>query len=547
MLARVPLNRCHFLIGAFLIAISTALFILPDRAMGTSHYVAASGSDSNDGTSKTTPWMHAPGMPSCTGSCQSYTPVAGDQIIFRGGDTWHFGNSGAAPFVGAGAWSWNWSGSNGSPIYIGVDQTWYSGSSWVRPVFNGDNPLSTSAVSSCTYLVSGGNQWIVIGASYVTLDNFEFVGMCWDTSEGAFGNNVMLKVNGTSTPDNVTAENLYFHGWTHTTAAPQGGNNAGSAFQGSNQQPGIIWQFNVIDGSDSDRFSLNGMESDAYIVQYSVFRYFQGNYTVDTCHKIHDNLFEHIDNVTDGSNHSDVMQCAGEVSNGNSDPNLFYNNVFRFIPDSGQPLSMILGNYVPAGQADYDFNNVFHDIGASSNYIVINDPACATCGGPLTLYNNTAVIGSSSCIVCQGKSTTITSMNNHWIVNPATEASVFSPTSGVTETTSIYETPSTASSAGYASSNDYAPTGASSPTVGTGTNNSSFCNGLSDSVATNSCLSGTTNGCTYVTSSHSVSCPGITLVARPSSGAWDVGAYEWSSQVSGNRPPAPTSLAVTVQ
>ncbi len=544
------MNRVHLIIGVLVFAISIPLLILPGRAMGGTHYVAANGSDSNDGTSKTTPWLHAPGMPSCTGSCKSYTPVAGDQIIFRGGDTWHFANSGAAPFVGAGAWSWNWSGSKGSPIYIGVDQTWYSGSSWVRPVFNGDNPLSTSVVSSCPYLVSGGNQWIVIGASYVTLDNFEFVGMCWDTSEGAFGNNVMLKVNGTSTPDNVTAENLYFHGWTHTAAAPQGGNNAGSAFQGYNQQPGIIWQFNVIDGSDSDHFSLNGMESEAYIVQYSVFRYFQGNYTVDTCHKIHDNLFEHIDNVTDGSNHSDVMQCAGEAGS-LTDPNLFYNNIFRYNPDTGESLSMILGNYVPAGLTDYDFNNIFHDNqnGTQANYLVLNDTNCSsTCTGSVAYYNNTMADGGIGAGVVQGCGYSI---NNHWISNPATITNVWGAgNKGLcngSETNPVYMTDAQAVAQGYTSANDYAPTSASNSTAGAGTNNASFCNGLSDSVAKSSCLSGTTMGCQYVIANHTVSCPGITLVARPSSGAWDVGAYQWSSQASGNQAADPTNLLVIVQ
>lgn len=532
------MQRAYFLVVTFLVAICA--LVLPGLAMGSTHYVAANGSDSNNGTSENTPWLHAPGMPSCAATCESYTPVAGDQIIFRGGDTWHFGNPSATPYTG-GTWSWTWSGTSGSVIYVGVDQTWFSGSSWTRPIMTNDNPTSTIAVSSCSYQLPGGNQMVAVNGAYQTFDDFEFTGFCWDGSQLIYGNNVMYSVVGSQTPDNITIENHYFHGWTHTASGTESG---GGVFQGYNQEPGIIWQYNVIDGSDSDPFSLFTLEGDGYIVQYNVFRYNQGGLSIDTCYKLHDNLFEHLSNVTDGSNHSDVWQCAGEISNGNSDPNLFYNNVFRYIPDSGQPLSMILGNYVPAGQTDYDFNNVFHDISASSNYIVINDPACAFCGGPLTLYNNTAVQGASTCIVCQGKPTTITSVNNQWIANPATEAFVFSTTNGVTETTPLYETPSAASSAGYTSSNDYAPTGASSPTVGAGTNNSSFCNGLSDSVARNSCLSGTTMGCQYIISNHTVTCPAITPVARPTSGAWDVGAYEWNTQVSNNQPAPPTNLLV---
>jgi hypothetical protein len=68
-------------------------------------YIAASGSDSNNGTSKSTPWLHAPGMPTCSNNCNSHSPSPGDQIIFRGGDTWHpgsvdsTGHSGQGTFV----------------------------------------------------------------------------------------------------------------------------------------------------------------------------------------------------------------------------------------------------------------------------------------------------------------------------------------------------------------------------------------------------------------------------------------------------------------
>src|SRR5208282_1157790 len=110
------------------------------------YYVAANGSDSNNGTSESTPWLHAPGMANCSGNCAAVTPGPGAGFVFRGGDTWHFGSS-AAPATG-GTWTWQWSGSSGSPIYIGVDPAWYAGGSWARPVLTGDNPVCNS--SSCS-------------------------------------------------------------------------------------------------------------------------------------------------------------------------------------------------------------------------------------------------------------------------------------------------------------------------------------------------------------------------------------------------------------
>ena len=73
------------------------------------YFIAASGSDTNNGTSETTPWLHAPGMQKCASNCAavlSYTSggirgsAAGLGFIFRGGDTWHFGNSGLSPYTG---------------------------------------------------------------------------------------------------------------------------------------------------------------------------------------------------------------------------------------------------------------------------------------------------------------------------------------------------------------------------------------------------------------------------------------------------------------
>src|SRR5580693_2586060 len=129
-------------------------------AQAGTFYIAANGSDSNSGTSKSAPWQHAPGMPKCVATCAAHTPAPGDSFIFRGGDTWHFGNSGASPYTG-GTWdlySWwgtaatcQYEGTTSGCLYYGVDQTWFSGASWTRPILTGDNPTSTSLVSSCAY------------------------------------------------------------------------------------------------------------------------------------------------------------------------------------------------------------------------------------------------------------------------------------------------------------------------------------------------------------------------------------------------------------
>ena len=123
----------------------------------------------------------------------SYTPVAGDSFILRGGDTWHFGNSGLSPYTG-GTWdiytvaygsgkdsSCIYEGTQTGCVYWGVDQTWYSGSAWTRPILDGDNPPSTSLVASCTYQVANTGQYvtneIVSLAPDTIFDNFELRGL----------------------------------------------------------------------------------------------------------------------------------------------------------------------------------------------------------------------------------------------------------------------------------------------------------------------------------------------------------------------------------
>src|ERR1019366_2631520 len=165
------------------------------------------------------------GMPNCTGSCASYNPAAGDQFIFRGGDTWHFGNSSAAPYTG-GTWNWTWSGSSGSPIYIGVDQTWYNssvcGGSWCRPLLNADNPLTTSTtLSSCNYQVgSNNNIFVMNNLNYITFDNFEMLGLCQQSVNAPNGKDIYVWDCCTQ---NSTIEHLYMHGWTHVQFSCPGG------------------------------------------------------------------------------------------------------------------------------------------------------------------------------------------------------------------------------------------------------------------------------------------------------------------------------------
>jgi hypothetical protein len=537
-----------------LTAMLACALMAPGMALGATHYIAANGSDSNNGTAETTPWLHAPGMPSCTANCASYTPAPGDSIIFRGGDTWHFGNSSASSYTG-GTWTWTWSGSSSSFIYIGVDQTWFTGASWTRPILNGDNPTGTT-VASCSHVPPSGDQVYLSGVRYVTFDNFEFTGMCWD---GSVGNQNYLHyagaVSGYQNPMNI--QNNYLHGWTHTLAGTQGG---GSGFSGYNQNFGATLQFNVVDGSDSDDLSLQwcGQGADTYILADNIIRHVGGTCVSDTCHIVHDNVIEYINNVTDGSSHTDALFCFGEAGEpqGDGTPNIFYNNVFRYIgTEYNSPISYPFTGAPPAGKTDYFFNNVFHDlITGGTNYVVWCDGGSCNSGASIVMSNNTFEAPlpdfTAGCIICNSPNVKITAVNNHWISNNGTGLStVFANTGQVTETAGIYQTFTVATGQGYNSIDDFAPTASSNASVGAGANESSaVCNAMQSAgapaSAVSACESGTTDGCAYDSSNHTVSCPAIAVVSRPSSGAWDAGAYQFSAQLS--RPAAPTNLKAVV-
>src|SRR5579863_1110508 len=110
------------------IAVVLCWLLTSGSAFATNYYIDySSGNDSNNGTSKTSPWQHLPGMPGCQAQCTAASPKPADQFILKGGVTWPNSSLG---------WEWTWSGSAGNLIYIGVDQTWYAGSSWTRPIFN---------------------------------------------------------------------------------------------------------------------------------------------------------------------------------------------------------------------------------------------------------------------------------------------------------------------------------------------------------------------------------------------------------------------------
>jgi hypothetical protein len=539
----------------------------------TTYYIASSGSDSNSGTSKTAPWLHAPGMPKCTATCASVKPAPGDSYIFRGGDTWHFGASSTMTYVGSSGWDWTWNGSNGNPIYIGVDQTWYSGSAWVRPIMSGDNPLSTSFVSSCSYDQSTANALWLNQASYVTVDNFEWPGRCWSSPSS---NSAAIYSYQTC---NVIISNNYFHGWTAVSGSEDnqmilGGSNGSSCGSATHNQ--IVG--NVFDGSDSSAGTANssacsrgfepgmpcqsgmGIYSEGYDIHGNVFRYLSNIAVTVNTSTFHDNLAEYLYTSyapSDIAPHSNVLN---EVTNISGASTSFYNNVIRHTYVS-QDIYLTVGS----GGAAYVFNNVFFD---NLRYDASGDSAPTNCihlqaqsssgSQSLYFYNNTMDndVGDPTGGGCQldfmqaGAPTYAWNgpayfENNH-LIGYGTLSNLYVCNSGATcsykdNGNEIYQTEAVANSQGYVPGNNYSPT-AGGATIGAGSIiSSSTCNVFSQSSAL---CSGTSDGANEQNSKggETAVSPAITVIPRTPS--WDVGAYQFGGT---SAPTPPTGLAAIVQ
>jgi hypothetical protein len=563
------------------------------------YFIAANGSDSNSGTSESSPWLHAPGMPNCAANCMtvsnslsaSATAAAGMGFIFRGGDTWHFGNSALSPYTG-GTWTINVGGNpttcldertSSGCAYFGVDRTWFSGSSWTRPILNGDNPTTGFGTSkfaaSCAFQNGANNALIATGGgrTNIYLDNFEMTGLCSkDTTGGGTSNDTYIVIGGTGTYGlgMVVEANLYIHGWSVTSSAGSSNsalpcNILGGGLNGLQTITHI-----VVDGSDSNPSvcAWGGFPS-FYHFKDSIIRYVtQG--VGQWCHDIHDNILEHFYNpfVT---THGNILECNSD-SPGNAPnqpantPNVVYNNIIRHDDPSFGPAGQVHLWLCPEGVPEYWFNNLEYDVAGGNFWDVAGPPgySCPNTGGQF-MFNNTLVDIVQPCHLSGSNQTGgqyLTVMNEHLINTPYDGTGC---KGGASSATNISMSSATATLQGYttgsggtsgsanACANDPSmpctPTLPTNATVSIGANQMAYCNALAtftsepaiSTDAANACRYGTTDACSYNTTTHTMNCPGHTPVARPTTTAWDSGAFQFSAtQV--QLPQPPTSLLATV-
>lgn len=527
------------------------------------YYVGVSGKDSNTGTSESAPFLHLPGSSNFTGSA---TIGPGVGVIIEGGYVAHFGNTSLSTSTGGGLKTNG--GSSGSPVYYGIDPTWYSGSSFARPQFNGDNAIPNGTFpSSCSYDNSSLGQAVRPGGSYIIFDGIEIVGFCWSA-------NNMNTFYTENSQTGIYLERLYQHGW----STPSTSSDSYYLWWdgGSGVNDGDILALSVVDGTDSSWASVGGSGTNCHwtsvsptgpcysggaiyegvaIVWGNVFQHMSNAAVTTNNIKWHDNWVNEL--AVSYQNNGQHTNCNNEVANVTGSNNYFYNNLTTNVRATE---CYFLS--VSSGDAIYGFNNVFwgnmnyYANSAPSNCVPLNSISSS---GTETLYwyNNTMDYAGGNGGGCQLQFGNANSplyawngpgnfANNHDIGYTSLSGLYMIGTSGAQATITdnggeVYETESLANTQNYTTTNNYAPTSTSGASYHAGVNESSFCSSISDANASAACASGIA-GVALASGwgGEIASFPAVTPKQRGSS--WDAGAYQYTLS-----PAAPPSLTGTVQ
>lgn len=512
-------------------------FLFAGCASATTYYISfSSGSNTNNGTSQSTPWKTHPYMqtgPGCTGSgsAPSYSHSAGDQFVFKQGDSWPNACFDMAIQDG---------GSPGNPDVYTFDSAWGTSSGTVG---NKGQAVGAYRFDAGGSVISGSDGWndFVYDNNHndITFNGMELTGMKW-TGSNSYGNQQMFQLQQST---NVIVSNVWAHNWTHP-GAPSGADSL-AVMVGNGAGPysvGTRLTGSVIDGANSGGAGVADSGEAIFAIQIcdnNIIKNVTNGCLVNVNGIVHDNIIGPVNQSFSSSNHENCVEPIDmQGSNGGSaGPSvvLVYNNVWHDCTAVG-----FLGQgAAPNGgwELDYLWNNVIYVGNVSSPPIPIQFSAVSGSNGnsQVHAWNNTIYAGSSDvCIrtLSQGGGNfgVVDIQNNHCISDQGLIALGLGGNT-YTNTHNVLMSTGTAASQGYTSSERYAysPAAATDGTVGAGVNLTAV---ALSSIAT--LLSDATFG-------------GIKLASsRPLVGAWDAGAYQFSSSGNSGAPAPPTNVKVVV-
>lgn len=488
------------------------LFIFsPQLVFAATYYVDyETGRNTDAGTSTAAPWKVAPGMIGCTDRC-NITITPGDRVIFKGGVEWP---AAALPLK---IFQVNQSGGSSATTYFGVDASWHKGSSFTKPIFNGQ--YSAGSIVQIAY------------SKRIVFDGFELKGLYVQTS-GIYGTGSVEMWEDTDT----TIKNCFIHDWKLDPAATDDDAHGGVFFQ---DYSGSVPVNVSVDSCEISNAEWSTTKNNGVAVRAVQTIKNSKIHDVPTAglhvEDIHDSIFYNIDYpVRDfdqsGNDHQPyhtnllyLDRVAGAGTNIYTYNNLFYN--------IGSGTGIYLEVCFAGNAKAYVYNNVMHSssqVGTGGNMVFEPEGGSGACG-EIYAYNNTMQNGSVAManVYANHSGTnnidTAVLYNNHYMTAGGYLAGAYTAISHLTsDSTNL-----SASDSGYTASNNYAPTSATSPTVGAGKNLTSLCS--TDPGLQALCYDTTLGG-------------SRTPAPRPVTGPWDSGAYQYSS--TGSAPTAPRNLTI---
>lgn len=564
------LARITIFISYFLVAGS----VFATTSLPTYYIDCANGNDNNNGTTKSAPWAHAPGMSgviaavgpgtidSGNGCGGNTCSVPGYSFIFKGGVTCGAGSGAGGGFP----WVMRMAGTGptlGSTLlYIGVDQTWYTGSSWTRPIMNMGGAAAGLCGTASSQVGSSGcfgglAALYYAPTGYVQIDNFEWTGLYWNASGVQNGQEAYISAGHCGGgAGHCIVSNMYMHGWAH--APYKSGSNPDVCnlitSDSVDDKNGVAYN-NVIDGSDTAEDACVAFWYGPAIGYANYVHGVPNGAVVDSAVSWHDNWWDTITTSYDTTQHQNTFE-----DNGASNNEFFYNNLVTNTTNS----SGLTLNFAPcSGTTTYVFNNIV----ANTDDTPLNvQPECGA--GTFFVFNNSIELGADSVKGsgnggigtgtypgCPSGLAGCTYKNNHFVGTNNQSTQICN--APCTDTTNLSQTIAAAKANSSPAFNQYSfsqapyifpPVASTNSTVLAGTNSSGDCSTVTNAnaAAGAACVNDTTYGVGYNSSTHTVITPPPyrSPNGRPGSGAWDIGAFFYNSGA--NAPNPPTALSAIV-
>lgn len=412
------------------------LLFLANTTFGTTYYISyTDGSDGNSGTAKTTPWKRAPGM---NGFAGSYSHVAGDRFIFKGGVTWP-------------AACYQWRVTTDS-CYYGADTTWYSGTSFSRPVFDFENV-------ALGYWTTGAG-FLFDGADSNTVNNLEFKNHRTPLAAPGLFTWGTCTITFSSATDNVIT-NCVIRDWDQPTMTS--GNSGGGGIirigSGNNRVRNCLFhQDNVTQKSGTATWNMAE-------VSYCEFRNMPTAimYSGWATEGLHHNWIHNLPDPADPAAHSNAILSLGGRR--------IHSNLIHDTTARAQVIFINSGYY--GAETSYVYNNVTYNNAQPS--LAIDSDGVNSSSAKTYVWNNSfegAYSGAGLAVYSgfrdNGPIPHLEIRNNHFI--SANPISIIPVVTTYVHSSNLTNTYAVANAAGYTTANAYQQTGLSSASLSRQTN-----------------------------------------------------------------------------